>query len=118
MAEQVRTPAGVAVAVELDVILAGEIPMPYPYVFRPAGGNVVARLPRLLRPEGKALPQPIVFTAWMAGKRAAGLPFTVIVPGGRAEPVTVSPEGRAEVRVQDIGKFARQRGFGTRPPRR
>jgi hypothetical protein len=56
--------------------------------------------------EGKALAQPIVFTAWIAGKRAAGLPFAIAVPGGRADAsVTVSPEGRAEVRVADIGKF-------------
>jgi hypothetical protein len=43
----------------------------------------------------------------MAGKRAAGLPFAVTVPGGRAEGITVSPEGRGEVRVADIGKFAK-----------
>jgi hypothetical protein len=54
---------------------------------------------------GKALAQPVVFTAWIAGKRAAGLPFAVTVPGGHATAVTVSADGRAEVRVDDIGKF-------------
>ena len=32
--------------------------------------------------EGKPLPQPIVFTAWLKGKKAAGLPMLVGVPGG------------------------------------
>jgi hypothetical protein len=56
---------------------------------------------------GKPLPQPVVFTAWIAGKRAAGLPFAVSVPGGRAEAVTIGPDGRAEVRVDDIGEFSK-----------
>lgn len=58
--------------------------------------------------EGRALPQPVVFSASIAGKRASGLPVAVTVPGGRAEPsVTVGPEGRAEARVDDIGKFTK-----------
>jgi hypothetical protein len=58
--------------------------------------------------EGKPLPQPIVFTAWLKGKRAVGLPMAVtIANGGRASNVTVGPEGKAEVRVDDVGKFAR-----------
>ncbi len=57
--------------------------------------------------EGKPLPQPVVFTAWLKGKRAAGLPMSVAIPnGGRASNVTVGPDGKAEVRVDDIGKFA------------
>jgi hypothetical protein len=57
--------------------------------------------------EGKPLPQPIVFTAWLKGKRAVGLPMAVVVPnGGRASNVTVGPDGKAEVRVDDIGRFA------------
>jgi N-acyl homoserine lactone hydrolase len=60
VAEQVRTRTDPAVAVELDVILAGEIPMPYPYVFRPAGGNALARLAHVLRPEGKPLRAPLL----------------------------------------------------------
>jgi len=56
---------------------------------------------------GKALAQPVVFTAWIAGKRAAGLPFAVTVPGGHAAAVTVGAEGRAEVRVDDIGAFVK-----------
>jgi hypothetical protein len=58
--------------------------------------------------EGKPLPQPIVFTAWLKGKKAAGLPMAVSVPGGRAAAVTVGPDGRGEVRVDDAGKFARR----------
>jgi hypothetical protein len=58
--------------------------------------------------DGKPLPQPIVFTAWLKGKRAVGLPMAVtIANGGRASNVTVGPEGKAEVRVDDIGKFAK-----------
>ncbi len=58
--------------------------------------------------EGKPLPQPVVFTAWLKGKKAVGLPMAVSIPGGRAASVTVGPDGRGEVRVEDIGKFAKR----------
>src|SRR5207253_4254275 len=57
--------------------------------------------------EGKPLPQPLMLSAWIAGKRAAGLPLAAAVEGGRAAPAVVSPEGRAEVRVEDVGRFAK-----------
>lgn len=58
--------------------------------------------------EGKPLPQPIVFSAWLKGKKAVGLPMAVSIPGGRAAGVVVGPDGRGEVRVEDIGKFAKR----------
>lgn len=55
----------------------------------------------------KALPQPLVFTAWLKGQRAAGLPLAVTVAnGGSVEHATVGPEGKAEVRIADAGTFA------------
>ena len=58
--------------------------------------------------EGKALAQPVRFTAWMAGKPAAGLPIAANVPGGRAEEsVVVGPDAKGSVRVDDIGKFTK-----------
>lgn len=57
--------------------------------------------------DNKPLPQPLVFTAWLKGKRAAGLPVAVTVAnGGSVEHVLIGPEGKAEVRVADAGKFA------------
>jgi len=58
--------------------------------------------------ESKPLPQPIVFTAWLKGKKAVGLPMAVTVAGGRANNVSVGPDGKGEVRVDDIGKFAKR----------
>src|SRR5438874_806173 len=59
-------------------------------------------------PESAALPAPIVFTAWLKGKRAVGLPMAVtIAGGGRAGAVTVGPDGKAEVRVESVGKFSK-----------
>ena len=58
--------------------------------------------------EGAPLPAPIVFSAWVKGKRAAGLPMAVSIDGGgRAQGVTVGPDGKGEVRVESIGKFTR-----------
>src|SRR5438874_7100204 len=60
-------------------------------------------------PESAALPAPIVFTAWLKGKRAVGLPMAVtIAGGGRAGAVTVGPDGKAEVRVESVGKFSKE----------
>ena len=59
---------------------------------------------RQLAVPGKPLPQPIVFTAWLKGKRAAGLPVTATVPGGRASAAVVGDDGRGEVRVADAGQ--------------
>ena len=49
-----------ATAVELDVMLAGEVPTPYAYVFRPPGGNALSRLSGLVRPAGKPLRMPLL----------------------------------------------------------
>ena len=58
--------------------------------------------------EGRALAQPIVFTAWLAGKPAAGLPLAVQLASGRVDSaVVVAPDGRAAVRVDDVGKFGK-----------
>ncbi|HUJ25075.1 MAG TPA: hypothetical protein VLW85_03590, partial [Myxococcales bacterium] len=60
---------------------------------------------RQLGVPGKPLPQAIVFTAWLKGKKAAGLPVAVSVPGGRAAAATVGEGGRGDARVDDPGKF-------------
>ena len=57
--------------------------------------------------EHKPLPAPIVFTAWLKGKRAGGLPMAVTVPGGSTTHVVISPEGKAEAQVADVGAFGR-----------
>lgn len=58
--------------------------------------------------EGKALPAPVVFSALLDGQPVAGLPLEVAVPGGRAEgSVQTGPDGRAAVRVADVGRFAK-----------
>jgi N-acyl homoserine lactone hydrolase len=46
-------------AVELEVMVTGEIAVPYPYVFRPRS-STLTRLPGLLRPEGKPLRMPLL----------------------------------------------------------
>ena len=57
--------------------------------------------------DGAALEEPIVFSAWIKGRRAAGLPMAVsIANGGRAAGVVVGADGKAEVRVESVGKFA------------
>jgi hypothetical protein len=63
---------------------------------------------RQLAGEGKPLPQPIMFSAWLKGKKAVGLPVAVTVPGGRAAGVAVGPDGRGEVRVEDAGRFGKE----------
>lgn len=56
--------------------------------------------------DGAALPAPIVITAWLKGKRAVGLPLSASIPGGgRAAGVTIGADGKAEIRVESIGKF-------------
>jgi N-acyl homoserine lactone hydrolase len=46
-------------AVDLDVMLAGEVPTPHAYVFRPPG-NALTRLRGLIRPAEKALHMPLL----------------------------------------------------------
>lgn len=60
---------------------------------------------RQLGVPGRPLPQPIVFTAWLKGKKAVGLPVAVSMPGGRAAAAAVGEGGRGEARVDDPGKF-------------
>lgn len=56
--------------------------------------------------EGKPLPQPLVLTALIDGKPAAGLPLTAQVAGTKDVEGTVGPDGRATLRIDDAGKFA------------
>ena len=56
--------------------------------------------------EHKPLPSPIVFSAWLKGKRAAGLPMLVSAPGGSTEKVAVGADGKAEAKIADSGVFS------------
>jgi N-acyl homoserine lactone hydrolase len=58
-------------AVELDVLLTGEIPMPYAYVFRPKGGTRLTRLGAAFNPRGKMVRSPCL--AYVLRHPAAGV---------------------------------------------
>jgi hypothetical protein len=57
--------------------------------------------------DGKPLPQPVVFTARLKGKPAAGLPLAAQINGGRAVAAVTGADGKASIRVEDIGTFVR-----------
>lgn len=59
-----------AVAVELDVIVTGEVPTPHAYVFRPDGGNALTRLASVLNPRADTLRCPCL--AYVLRHPAAG----------------------------------------------
>jgi glyoxylase-like metal-dependent hydrolase (beta-lactamase superfamily II) len=45
-------------AVEVDVMVVADVPMPHSYVFRPEGGNRLTRLAAVLRPGGEMVESP------------------------------------------------------------
>jgi N-acyl homoserine lactone hydrolase len=45
-------------AVQLDVMVTGQVPIPHAYVFRPEGGNRLTRLAALFNPRGRVLRSP------------------------------------------------------------
>jgi hypothetical protein len=56
--------------------------------------------------DGKALPRPIVIAAKAGAAPVAGLPLAIELRGGRLQPkVRTGPDGKASVRVDDVGKF-------------
>jgi N-acyl homoserine lactone hydrolase len=57
-------------AVELDVLVVGQVPMPHAYVFRPEGGNRVTRLAAVFNPRGEVMRSP--FLAYVLRHPSAG----------------------------------------------
>jgi hypothetical protein len=56
--------------------------------------------------DGKALPQPIVVAATAGAAPVAALPLAVELRGGRLQArLRTGPDGRASVRVDDVGRF-------------
>jgi hypothetical protein len=56
--------------------------------------------------DGKALPRPIVVTAMAGAAPVSGLPLAIELRGGRLQSkVRTGPDGKASVRVDDVGKF-------------
>jgi hypothetical protein len=56
--------------------------------------------------DGKALPRPIVVLAQAGSAPVSGLPLAIELRGGRLESkVRTGPDGRANVRVDDVGRF-------------
>jgi hypothetical protein len=56
--------------------------------------------------DGKALPRPLVVLAMAGASPVAGLPLAIELRGGRLQSkVRTGPDGRASVRVDDVGHF-------------
>jgi hypothetical protein len=56
--------------------------------------------------DGKALPRPIVVLAAAGSAPVAGLPLAIELRGGRLQSkVRTGPDGRASVRIDDVGRF-------------
>jgi hypothetical protein len=56
--------------------------------------------------DGKALPRPIVISAMAGSAPVSGLPLAIDLRGGRLQSkVRTGPDGKASVRVDDVGKF-------------
>ncbi|MDB4983641.1 MAG: hypothetical protein JWM82_4393 [Myxococcales bacterium] len=81
-------------ATEKLATLAGKIAL----VIESGGGQRVT--------DGKALPRPVVVLAMAGAAPVAGLPLAIELRGGRLQSkVRTGPDGRASVRVDDVGKF-------------
>jgi hypothetical protein len=68
-------------AVELDVMVVGQVPTPYAYVFRPEDGNRLTRLAAVFDPRGEVIHSPCL--AYVLRHPSAG----AILTGYRREHV-------------------------------
>src|SRR5919197_5168445 len=78
-------------AVELDVMVTGQVPMPHAYVFRPEGGNRLMNFAAVLRPGGEVMRAPCL--AYVIRHPDAG---TILVDTG------FHPDARVDAR-KDFG---------------